>query len=115
MGRVMLVKRICILTLSLLILTSAFTNLCLASSSPFAGADQAPNPKNQGHSNHDDEQSPHKQKSQCHMSLLCCPSVTQGSSSYSFVLDSHSLTSVAVLPQPVETAQPIYHPPEIYS
>jgi len=114
-GQVLRVKRICILTLSFLILSSAFANLCSATSSSFPGADQAPHLKDQSYSQHDHEQSPHKDKSLCHKSLLCCPSLTQGSSSYSFVLDARLVTPVEIFPKPFEMAEPVYHPPKIVS
>ena len=109
---VLLVKRICILTLSFLFLSSVFANLCSATSSSFLGADQAHHLKDQSHSQHDHEQSPHKDKSPCHKSLLCCPSLTQGSSSYSFVLDARLATPVEIFSKPFEMAELVYHPPE---
>jgi len=112
MNHVLLVKRICILTLSFLIMTSAFANLCLATSSPSPDADQAPNLGGQGHSQHDHGQPSHNDKPPCHKGLLCCPSVTQESLSYSVVLDSRSVTLVDIFPQPLEITESIYHPPE---
>jgi hypothetical protein len=112
MIHVSLVKRICILTLSFLILSSAFANLCSATSSSFPSADKAPYLKDQSHSQHDHEQSPHKDKSPCPKSLLCCPLLTQGSSSYSFVLDARLVTPVEISSKPFEMAEPVYRPPE---
>jgi hypothetical protein len=113
MSHVLLIKRISILMLSFLIMVSAFTNLCLASSSPFPVADQASNLGSQDHSQHDHGQPSHNEKPQCHKGLLCCPAAAQGASSYTFLLDSRPVTSVVISFQPIEITESIYHPPEI--
>jgi len=113
MSHVLLAKRICILTLSFLIMISAFANLCLATSSPSPNVDQTSNIEDQDHSQHDHGQPSQDHKPLCHKGLLCCPAVTQGPSSYSYVLDSRSMTPVDVFTQPFEITEPVYHPPEI--
>ena len=55
------IKRICILVLSFLILSSAFANPCLATPSSLSRADQDPNLKDQDHSHPHHEQSQHTQ------------------------------------------------------
>jgi hypothetical protein len=109
----LLVKRICIFSLSFLIIASSFASLCFGSFSPFPGADQAANLEGQGHSQHGHGQPSHNHKPPCHKDLLCCPAVAQGSASYSFGLDSRAAIPADIFPQPFEMAPSVYHPPEI--
>ncbi len=110
-------KRLCVFTLSFLILFSAFANLRLATAFSFPGGDQAHCLKGPGHcpghSRHDHGRSSHKDKSPCHSGLLCCPSATEGTFHYSFALDSRPAPPIVILSRPIEIIESIYRPPKI--
>jgi hypothetical protein len=110
---VFVIKRIFIVILSFLILSSAFANFCWATPSLLSGADQAPDLKDQNHSQQHHEQSPDNNEVPCYKGQLCCPWITQGTSTYHFVLRSYLTTPLEISFQPQEIVKSLYHPPEV--
>jgi hypothetical protein len=112
---VLVIKRIFILMLSFLILSSAFANFCWATPSSSSGTGQVPDfrDQDQGHSHQQHDQSPHKNQASCFKGQLCCPWITQGTSPYFFVLGSNAITPFEISFQPLEIARSLYHPPEV--
>ena len=104
------IRRVFILLLSFLVLSSAFANFCLAAPLSRPGAGQAPHLKDQGHSPH--EQSSHSDEVPCYKMQLCCPWIAQNAAIYFFVLGTTNATVFEIAFQLLDIIRPLYHPPE---
>ena len=106
------IRRVFILLLSFLVLSSAFANFCLAAPLSRPGAGQAPHLKDQGHSHHPPEPSSNADEAPCHKMQLCCPWIAQNAAIYFFVLGTTNATVFEIAFQLLDVVRSFYHPPE---
>jgi hypothetical protein len=113
MTNVFVIKRIFIIMLSFLVLSSTFANLCWATPSSSFGAGHVPDfrDQDQGHSHH--QQSPQHSKIPCSKVQFCCSFIVQNSLPYAFVLSSTLMSPFEITFQPLEIPKFLYRPPEI--
>lgn len=112
MTRRLAIKRAFIVSLSLLVFSSAFANFCLAAPSSRPGANQAPHFKDQGHSHHSHEQSSRSHNVPCQKMQFCCPWIAENAAVYFFAPDTTRATVFEIAFQLLDIVHPLYHPPE---
>jgi len=113
MGKMKGTKRILILILFLLFLSSlTLPNLCLAFEFSSTTKDQSSYLSEPGHSHH--ENTPCNNKIPCPNNHSCCNLITQNITSYFVILDSYLLNPVEIKFQPLVITKSFYRPPRTH-
>ncbi len=109
-----LVKRILILILSLLFLSSTILpNLCSATELPSTKTDSSPYFSEPEHSHHQHPPCNNGSENPCQNKYSCCNLVAQSTISYFFILDSCHITPAETFIPSVGITKSLYHPPRL--